>query len=125
VNRGERHERGEGDITASDGTLTAATVLTLYGLGARIAVSVSPTSIPANGTSAATVRVVVRDATGDGVPGETAALSSSLAGDTIATVVDHGTGVYTATLPSGTRPGQASITATDGNLTASTTLTQA
>jgi hypothetical protein len=94
---------------------------------ASISVTVSPSSIPADGRSEATATATVLD---NGVPvtGANVSFTSSDPGEVIGTTVDHGGGTYTATITASTTAGTATITATNNSGTpvesASTKLTQ-
>src|SRR5205807_3210184 len=63
------------------------------------------------------------DAHGNPVHGETVTIGSGGTGDTVTSVLDNGDGTYTATITS-TSSGSSLITATDGPLTDSKTLTK-
>lgn len=72
-------------------------------------IAVSPTTLPADGESTATITVTVRDANGNdlGRGGDAVAVTSALG--TIGAVTDNGDGTYTAVLASSTTPGTAEI----------------
>lgn len=78
---------------------------------AHSAVTASPAVVPADGTSAATITVQVKNAAGAsvGVGGATVALTATLG--TLSAVTDHGNGTYTATLRS-SQAGVATVTGT-------------
>jgi hypothetical protein len=57
--------------------------------------------------------------------GQTVTFDSTDSGQSFGSTTDHGNGGYTATLQGSTTPGAATITATDGALSDSTTVTQA
>jgi hypothetical protein len=94
---------------------------------ATIAVSISPTSIFANGKATTTATATV---TNNGMPisGQSVTFKSSDAGEKVGPVTDNGNGTYTATITASTTVGKATITATDQSVTPaisqSTTLTQ-
>ena len=94
---------------------------TAQAAGTAISVSLSATSIIANGTSTATATATVTDGTGDAV-----VISSSDMGENVSGTTDNLDGTYTATITSSTTVGTATITATDNTsmLSATTTLTQ-
>jgi adhesin/invasin len=71
-------------------------------------VGVSPSSIPADGSTVTTVTVTVRDLNGDliGVGGDTVTMASDLG--TLGAVADNGDGTYSAVL-SGTVAGDATV----------------
>ena len=100
------------------------------GTGTTISISLSQSSIPADGATTITATATVDDATGIGVAGDTVKFTSS-GGQTVSDTTDNNDGTYTATIKSSTSVGNATITATDSTsmasgspLTASTTLTQ-
>jgi Invasin, domain 3/Bacterial Ig-like domain (group 3) len=106
---------GRSTITATDTTasFSATAVLTKYGRAAGVAVTLNPSTIPANGTSKSTAIATVTDALGDPVPGDTVTFTSTDQGEKIGATSMTGIGVYTATITSSTTPGQATITAVD------------
>ena len=75
--------------------------------------SLAPSSILANASSASTATATVSDANGYGIGGDEVAFHSSDPGEQIGAVTDHGNGSYTAQITSSTIPGTATITATD------------
>ena len=91
--------------------------------GTAISVSLSPTSIPADGTSTATATATVTGNAG----GDIVTFTSSDASEKISTTKDNGNGTYTATITSSTTvETDVTITATDttSSLTGTATLTQ-
>jgi hypothetical protein len=123
---------GTPTITATDSTslvsgsdLTASTTLTqTVDPPASVAVTLSPTSIVANGTSTTTATATVKDAGGLLLPNETVTFKSSDTGDKVSTTANAGSGTYTATITSSTTVGTPTITATDGTVSGTATLTQ-
>ncbi len=123
---------GTPTITATDSTslvsgsdLTASTTLTqTVDPPASVAVTLSPTSIVANGTSTTTATATVKDAGGLLLPNETVTFKSSDTGDKVSTTTNAGSGTYTATITSSTTVGTPTITATDGTVSGTATLTQ-
>ena len=105
-----------------------ATLTQTAGKAAKVAVSLSPASIAADGTSTSTATATVTDANGNPVPSDTVAFTSSDTGEKIGTVTANANGTYTATITSSTTAGTPTITATDSSvspsLTAQATLTQ-
>ncbi len=106
-----------------------ASAVQASGTGATITLSLSPTSITADGTSTTMATVTVEDSTMTGVSGDTVNLSSTDGGEKISPnpATDNGNGTYTATITSSTTPGTATITATDSTSSvapATATLTQ-
>ena len=93
-----------------------------------LAVSLSPSSIAANGTSTSTATATVKDAAGHPVVGDHVGFSSSDSGEKIGAVTDNHNGTYTATITSSTTAHQVRITATDSSVSPSVsrqaTLTQ-
>ena len=99
------------------------------GTGATMTLSLSPSTITADGTSTTMATVTVEDSTMTGVSGDTVNLSSTDGGEKISPnpATDNGTGSYSATITSSTTPGTATITATDTTSSvspATATLTQ-
>ncbi|MHC2598873.1 adhesin/invasin [Kluyvera sp. 1366] len=70
----------------------------------------SKATIVADGTDGSVITLTLKDANDNKVSGEKVALSSSLAGSMVSSVVDNGDGTYSATL-TGTAAGDTSITA--------------
>ena len=93
-----------------------------------LAVSLSPSSIAANGTSTSTATATVKDAAGLAVVGDHVGFSSSDSGEKIGAVTDNHDGSYTATITSSTTVGSATVTAADSSVSPSVsgqaTLTQ-
>ena len=93
-----------------------------------LAVSLSPTTIAANGVATSTATATL---TADGKPvaGEPVTFASSDSGEKISAVTDNKNGTYTATITSSTTIGTPTITATDTSVTPTAsgqaTLTQA
>ncbi|MDQ2700654.1 MAG: Ig-like domain-containing protein, partial [Actinomycetota bacterium] len=94
---------------------------------ADVSLSLTPASIPANGSSTTIATATVTDRYGNRVPDETVALSSS-GGQEAGPVTDNGNGTYSGQLTSTTRAGGSTITATVGpvenELSGTATLTQ-
>jgi len=92
-----------------------------------VAVSLSPSTIGANGKSTSNATVTV-SSQGNPVAGDTLSLGSSDAGNSFGAVTDKGNGTYTATITSSKTADAATITATDtsvaGNPAGQATLTQ-
>ena len=104
----------------------AATLTQTPGPARRIALSVEPRSIIANGSSLATATATVADAYGNPVPTDAVVFSSSDPGETVIQAANNGNGMYSAEIRSSTTPGQVSIEATDttANLSVRSQLTQ-
>jgi hypothetical protein len=111
-------------LTASDGSLQATRTLIQVGLPTAVLVAVAPSKIVADGKSTATVTAAVVDAAFEAIAGEPVTFSTNDPGVSIGQVTDHGDGTYTATLTSSTTVHQVTVTASDGALTSSTTLTE-
>lgn len=92
---------------------------------ASIAVTLAPASLPADGTSQVTATATVTDASGNPLPSETIAFTSSDPGQVISATANVGAGVYTAAITATTTPGVKTIAATDGTVTATADLTEA
>ena len=95
---------GTARITASVDGLERNAMVTVAVVASpeRTSLDVEPASQPADGTSAATLLVTLRDANGNptGASGGALALTSNIG--TLSEVADHGDGTYTATLTSTT-----------------------
>jgi subtilisin family serine protease len=93
-----------------------------------VSVTLSPSSISADGASTATATATVTDAQGRPIRGDTVSFNSDDSGVQIGPVTDHGGGTYSATLTSSTTAHGVTITATDDSASPSvsgwTTLTQ-
>ena len=92
-----------------------------------LAVSLSPSSIAANGTSTSTATATVKDAGGLAIVGDHVGFSSSDSGEKIGAVTDNHDGSYTATITSSTTVGSATVTAADSSVSSvsgQATLTQ-
>ena len=73
--------------------------------GTTITVSLSPTSIPADGTTTSTATATVDDSAMAGVAGDAVTFKSSDTGEKISTTTDNNNGTYTATITSSTTVG--------------------
>lgn len=113
-----------GGVVAADAT-GVPTVSVSFNTGAaeNIGLVLSSPSVVADGTSTVTATATVTTAGGDGVFGEPVAIASSGA-QSVSGVLDHGDGTYSATITSTTTSGSATITASDGSLVRTATLTQ-
>ncbi len=81
-----------------------------------IAVSLSPASIVANGTSTSIATALVADADGIPITGDDLSFSSTDPGEQVSDVADNGDGTYTAQIISSTAVGAQTITATDASV---------
>ncbi|HHU4047297.1 TPA: invasin domain 3-containing protein [Enterobacter cloacae] len=90
-------------LTADSGNLSTG----------KSSLTASPATIVADGTTASTVTLNLKDANDNAVSGQTVSFNSSLSGSLIGTVQDNGDGTYTATL-TGTTAGTSNITASIG-----------
>ncbi|MDQ6820163.1 MAG: Ig-like domain-containing protein [Actinomycetota bacterium] len=120
---------GTPTIMAADQTATLSTQQTLtqvLGSPTHIALSLAPSSIPADGTSTTKAMATVTDSAGHGIPGETVQFMSADSGDSISGTTDNGDGTYTAIITSSTTVGTPTITARDqsAGLSSHQTLTQ-
>jgi hypothetical protein len=105
---------GAENITATSGGITSNTVvLTQFGPATTIAVTLSPSSIPADGQATSVATVTVRDAGGNGVSNENISLSGDAAQAAIGTGTDNGDGTYTFVLTAPTHQGVDGLTADD------------
>ncbi len=118
---------GTATITATDGTITGTATLTqTAGPVSAVTVTLSPTVILANATDTTTATVTVADAQGHPLATEAALkFSSTDPGQFFGQVVNNGNGTYSVQIRSSTRVGQATITATDGTVSAHAVLNQA
>lgn len=119
---------GQATLTATDPAVNpalsaTATLDQVAGAPATAALTLSPTSIPADGTSTTLASAVVKDAQGNGVAGETVTFDTT-GTQGIGTPVDNGNGTYTATITGSKQPGTATITVQVRSLSADATLTQ-
>ena len=114
-------------ITASDAAASASgtgSYTQTPGAATKLGLSVSPAAIPADGKAKATITATVSDANHNPIAKQPVHFSSDDAADQFSAVVDHGDGTYTATVTSSTVAHRVKLTATDGALTATTTLGQ-
>ncbi len=111
-------------LTASGGSLTSATSASFnvaQVAPASISLALSPDTIAANGTATALATATVRDSGNNPLPGETVIFSTS--GDvTFGLVTDNSDGTYSVTITASTSPGDETITATVGSLSANAAL---
>ena len=111
---------GGNTITGSASvSLTPGTVST-----ARTAISTSPTTLVANGSTQSTVTVQAKDANGNDLTTSGGAVTLHPTLGTIGTVINNNDGTYTATFTSSTTAGMSTITGTIGGtaMTASTAI---
>lgn len=122
-----------GNVTVSTSDTTASPSIGASGTLTQtplppttIKISVSPTSIPADGTATAVVTATLANELGNPVSGQTVTFSSSDAGQKFGPVTDHGDGTYTAKVTASKAAGTATIKATDAaaSLSATTPLVQ-
>jgi len=109
---------GTPTITATDTSVAPvasgqATLTQIVDPAATVDVSLSPSSIAANGTSTSTATATATDASGHPVSGDAVSFSSSDSAEKIGTVTKNPDGTYTATITSSTTVGTPTITATD------------
>jgi hypothetical protein len=78
-----------------------------------VTVSLSPSTIPANGSSTSLATATVTGLDGTRLAGQTVQFTSSDPGQTVGPVTDKGNGIYTSTITASATAGQATITATD------------
>jgi subtilisin family serine protease len=108
--------------------LPGCTTTPPVGPPASLSLTLSPQSIPADGTSTSTATATVTDAQGHRIAGNQINFTSDDTGLHIGAASDHGDGTYTATLTSSNTPHQITVTATDTSATPSiarqATLTQ-
>lgn len=113
-------------ITATDSSVTpnvagSANLTQTSGSAAKVTVSLSPSSIVANGSSQSTATTTVTDANGNAVTGDTIQFSSSDSGDKInggtgpvdCTSATNSSGQCSVTITSSTTVGTPTITAND------------
>ena len=80
-----------------------------------IAVSVTPSSITANGKATATATVVLTGVGGQGVPGQNVTIAAT-GPAFVGLVSDKGGGTYQATITASHSPGASTVTGTDGSV---------
>ncbi|MGW9157085.1 invasin domain 3-containing protein [Microbacterium sp. NPDC055665] len=109
-------------VNGANAINTATVDLVAASTAATSTIEVSPSSIPAGGTTGSTVTVTVRDFNGDpiGVGGDTVTIGTDL-GD-LTSVTDNGDGTYSAAL-TGMNAGTATITFTVNGANATNTAT--
>jgi hypothetical protein len=111
---------GDFTVTATDSTpvtpitSSPATLHQTMLPATAVTVELSPTSIPADGTSTSTATVSVANALGNPVTGDNVTVNVS-GGQQVGTMTDNGDGTYSATITSTTTPGSSSVTATDSS----------
>jgi hypothetical protein len=112
-------------ITAHDHSLTGTATLTeTAGAPANLTVTSADQTLPADGSSATTVTATLTDGQAHGLAGQTVTFTTDDPGVTIGAVTDQGDGTYTAKLTASRTAHTVTITAHDGSLSGSTTLTQ-
>jgi adhesin/invasin len=107
---------GVPEITATDtgaGVSGHVTLTQTVGPAANVTVSLSPSSIVADGVSTATATATVTDAAHHPLTHDVVSFSSSDTGDRIGATSAHGDGTYSAPITSSTTVGEATISATD------------
>lgn len=82
----------------------------------HLQVSLSPSAVPADGSSAVTATATVTDAGGQRVPRDQVVFSSTDAGEKIGPVENLGNGTYAARVVASSAPGSVTITATDNSV---------
>jgi hypothetical protein len=85
------------------------------GAPTTVSVQLDPASIAADGSSETTATVEIRDAEGNGVPGENVRISSSDPEQKVGTVIDNGDGTYSAVITGSNTVGAATISAVDAS----------
>jgi hypothetical protein len=100
-------------ISAMPQVAGSATLTQTLGAPALVTVSLTPSSVPANGRAMATATATVSDAAGHPLAGQPLTFSSSDPGVHVGAVTDRGDGSYLATVTSSTSAGVVTITATD------------
>lgn len=114
---------GTATVTARTGGISQTTAVKFVaGPPAFVTTIITPTTLAADGQSAATVRVNVTDAFGNPVVGQTISLTTSL-GSINASAQTDISGVATATLTASATAGIAQVTASLGVLQATTNVT--
>jgi Invasin, domain 3 len=109
---------GTPTITATDDSVSPAvighsTLTQIAGPPAQVAVSLTPASILANGSSTTTATAKVSDANRNLIPGASVAFASTDGAEQISATSEPSQGTYTAQITSSTEVGTPTITATD------------
>ena len=110
-------------LTATSGEATDTATLTLTAVATSVDVDVAPTSVPADGSSTATVIVTVLDAGEAPLSGATVTLTADDPGVAVGDVTDEGDGTYSATVTASTTVHDVTLTAAAGGVEGSATLT--
>jgi hypothetical protein len=114
---------GAHTVTGNRSGATGTASLQVNPAAPQVSVTLTPSTVVADGASTSTVRVNVADQYGNARAGDTVALSTD--GDAqLSAVHDNGDGTYTATFTSSTVAGTQTLTAVDGSANGSATLTQ-
>ncbi len=118
---------GPATVTATVGAVTgSATLQQVLDTPTSIAITMTPSTVAADGQSTANVIATLKDASGDFVYDAPVTITTS--GDaSVSTVTDGSFGVYNtynATITTSTTVGDQTITVADGDVTATTTLHQ-
>jgi adhesin/invasin len=114
----------EVELTATAGTVSDTRTLTQTpGTPTRVEVELAPATVVADGAATTTVTAAVRDAHGNGVPGQSVTFSTD-GGQRIDEPRDAGDGTHTAQLTATTVAGASTVTATSGSLSGTARLVQ-
>jgi hypothetical protein len=119
---------GTSTVIASDasGSSNPADLTQTVGPATTMTLSVSPSTIVADGFSTSTATATVSDAQGHPIDNDPVQFSSSDPGQLVSATLRGSNHTYTATIRSSTTPGRTTITASDGaTLSKQTTLVQA
>jgi hypothetical protein len=115
---------GTQTITATDGDATGSTILTLVpGPASAMTLTLSESTVEADGTATVSATITVADEFGNPRIGDPVSLTSD--GDvTISAISDLGFGVYSATVTASSTAGTETLTAVDGDASATAELVE-
>jgi hypothetical protein len=110
---------------AGGGAPVPSVTISYDNVATTISLSISPTSMPADGASTASATVTLANAAGLPVSGDNLTLTTTDPGMTVSPLTDQSDGTYTATVTSSANgPRSATLTATDTSAPATLSTTQ-
>lgn len=110
------------DLTVTFGTGALSATATVVQAPSKVALALSSPTVTGDGTSTVTATARFADGADGGVGTETVTIDATGGHSDVGQVVDHGDGTYTATITSTTSLGTDTITASNGDLSASASL---